>query len=85
MLQSEDFLGGVSMIPMQGNAPSPIQAPSRSDGGLLFSLTSYLTTSYGNDNATAIPEATERDIECTMSAIDTIAACRLDELYLQIA
>ena len=32
-----------------------------------------------------VPDVTERDTESTMSAIDCIAACRLDELYLQIA
>lgn len=82
MVQSEDFLGGASMIPMRGNATTPIQTQSRSDGGLLSALSSYLMTPYGNE--TAVPEVTERDIESTMSAIDCIAACRLDELYLQI-
>lgn len=83
MLQSEDFLGGVSMIPMQGNATTPAQPQGRSDGGLLFTLSSYLMTPY--ESEPVVPDVTERDTESTMSAIDCIAACRLDELYLQIA
>ena len=69
------------MIPMQGNATTPLQA--RSDGGLLSTLSSYLMTPYGSESV--VPEVTDRDIESTLSAIDCIAACRLDELYMQIA
>lgn len=82
MVQAEDFLGGASMIPLQGNATTPLQAQGRSDGGLLSALSSYLMTPYGNE--AIAPEVTARDIESTMSAIDCIAACRLDELYIQI-
>lgn len=84
MLQSEDFLGGVSTIPMQGNATTPIATHGRSDGGLLSTLSSYLM-SPGDSAQTIVPEVADRDIEHTMSAIDCIAACRLDELYTQIA
>ena len=85
MLQSEDFLGGVSTIPMQGNATTPVTThPGRPDGGLLSTLSSYLMSP--TDSAQAIvPEVADRDIEHTMSAIDCIGACRLDELYTQIA
>lgn len=82
MVQAEDFLGGASMIPLQGNATTPLQTKGRSDGGLLSALSSYLMTPYGNE--IGAPEVTERDIESTMSAMDCIAACRLDELYMQI-
>ena len=71
------------MIPMQGNATTPHQAQTRSDGGLLSTLSSYLMTPYGSE--AVVPDVTERDIESTLSAIDCIAACRLDELYMQIA
>jgi brefeldin A-resistance guanine nucleotide exchange factor 1 len=71
------------MIPLQGNATTPLQAQTRSDGGLLSTLSSYLMTPYGSESV--VPDVTERDIESTLSAIDCIAACRLDELYLQIA
>jgi golgi-specific brefeldin A-resistance guanine nucleotide exchange factor 1 len=84
MLQTEDFLGGVSMIPMQGNASTPAPAPARSDGGLLSTLSSYLITPYGPSTEASIPEVTDGDVENTMSAIDCIAACRLHELYTQI-
>ncbi|KAF8306441.1 Sec7-domain-containing protein [Clavulina sp. PMI_390] len=82
MVQAEDFLGGASTIPLQGNASSPVVTTGRNDGGLLFTLSSYLMTPYAQE--AAVPEVTDRDIESTMSAIDCIAACRLDELYLQI-
>ncbi|KAF9518905.1 hypothetical protein BS47DRAFT_1379647 [Hydnum rufescens UP504] len=84
MLQTEDFLGGVSMIPMQGNASTPTPVPARSDGGLLSTLSSYLLTPYGPSTEVAMPEVTDRDVENTLSAIDCIAACRLHELYTQI-
>ena len=48
MLQMEDFLGGVSMIPLRGSQP-PRVAP-RSDGGLLSALSSYLMTPYGGSS-----------------------------------
>lgn len=84
MLKKEDFLGGVSMIPLQGNsAQNPIQPP-RADGGLLSALSSYLMTPSGPSAGMMAPVPSEDDIENTLSAIDCIAACRLDELYSQI-
>lgn len=80
MLQMEDFLGGVFMIPLQGS--QPVQPPARSEGGLLSALSSYL--SYGASTENIPPEASESDIENTLCTIDCIAACRLDELYGQI-
>lgn len=84
MLQTEDFLGGVSMIPMQGNSASPLHNPNRPDGGLLSALSSYLLTPYSAGVEAAVPNVTERDIENTLSAIDCIGACRIDELYNEI-
>jgi golgi-specific brefeldin A-resistance guanine nucleotide exchange factor 1 len=81
MLQMEDFLGGVSPIPLA--ASKPTQPAPRMDGGLLSALSSYLLTPYGGSNDTLI-EATPEEIEKTMCAVDCIAACRLDELYSQI-
>ena len=81
MLQMEDFLGGVSMIPLQGSQPSrPI---ARSDGGLLSALSSYLMTP-NSSSGEVVPEATDSDIENTLCTIDCIASCRLDELYSEI-
>ncbi len=82
MLQMEDFLGGVTMIPLRGSQP-PRQQP-RSDGGLLSALSSYLMTPYGASSDTLVPEATEADVENTLCTIDCIASCRLEELYSQI-
>ncbi|KAJ6500445.1 hypothetical protein C8R45DRAFT_896478 [Mycena sanguinolenta] len=82
MLQMEDFLGGVSMIPLRGGNPQRV-AP-RSDGGLLSALSSYLMTPYGGSSDALVPDATDADVENTLCAIDCITSCRLDELYSQI-
>jgi golgi-specific brefeldin A-resistance guanine nucleotide exchange factor 1 len=81
MLQMEDFLGGVSPIPLA--APKPQQPAPRSDGGLLSALSSYLMTPYGSSQE-ALLNATAEEIELTLSAIDCISACKVDELYSQI-
>ncbi len=80
MLQMEDFLGGVTMIPLRGS--QPLKSQARNDGGLLSALSSYLMTPYNSDMA--VPDATEADVENTLSTIDCITSCRLDELYSQI-
>ncbi|KAF9532355.1 Sec7-domain-containing protein [Crepidotus variabilis] len=80
MLQMEDFLGGVTMIPLRGSQPSKSQV--RNDGGLLSALSSYLMTPYNSEMV--VPDATEADVEKTLSTIDCITSCRLDELYSQI-
>lgn len=81
MLQMEDFLGGVSMIPLRGSQPARQQ--QRNDGGLLSALSSYLMTPYGPSDH-QVPDATDSDIENTLCTIDCITSCRLDELYSQI-
>ncbi|KIJ60626.1 hypothetical protein HYDPIDRAFT_43160 [Hydnomerulius pinastri MD-312] len=82
MLQMEDFLGGVTMIPLRGAQPS--RPAPRSDGGLLSALSSYLMTPYGTSSDNLIPEATDQEVENTLCTIDCITSCRLDELYAQI-
>ncbi|KAG6832717.1 hypothetical protein H0H92_012289 [Tricholoma furcatifolium] len=82
MLQMEDFLGGVSMIPLRGS--SPPRPAARNEGGLLSALSSYLMTPYSASSEDLVPEATEADIENTLCTIDCITSCRLDELYSQI-
>lgn len=82
MLQMEDFLGGVSMIPLRGSQPA--RPAPRQESGLLSALSSYLMTPYGSSTDTLVPDATDADVENTLSTIDCIAACRLDELYAQI-
>lgn len=81
MLQMEDFLGGVTTIPLRRSQPQR-QAP-RSDG-LLSALSSYLMTPYGSSVDALVPDATDADIENTLCTIDCISSCRLDELYGQI-
>lgn len=81
MLQMEDFLGGVSMIPLRGS--QPIRPAPRNEGGLLSALSSYLMTPYSQSTET-VPEATESEIQDTLCTIDCIKSCRLDELYGQI-
>ncbi|KIY43680.1 Sec7-domain-containing protein [Fistulina hepatica ATCC 64428] len=82
MLQMEDFLGGISMIPLRGSKrPKPAV---RNDGGLLSTLSSYLMTPYASSAEALVPDATDSDIENTLCTIDCIASCRLDELYSQI-
>ncbi|KAI0340495.1 Sec7-domain-containing protein [Trametopsis cervina] len=81
MLQMEDFLGGISIIPLRSSQPS--RAPQRSDG-LLSALSSYLMTPYGSSAEALVPDATDSDVENTLCTIDCISTCRLDELYAQI-
>ena len=82
MLQTEDFLGGVSMIPLRGNQAQ--RQTSRGDGGLLSTLSSYLMTPYSSSSENIVPEATEAGVENTLCTIDCVTSCRLDELYSQI-
>ncbi|KAF8163113.1 Sec7-like domain is implicated in guanine nucleotide exchange function [Crassisporium funariophilum] len=80
MLQMEDFLGGFTMIPLRGS--QPLKSQLRNEGGLLSALSSYLMTPYNSEMT--MPDATDADLENTLSAIDCITSCRLDELYSQI-
>ncbi|KAI5983797.1 hypothetical protein EDD15DRAFT_2485980, partial [Pisolithus albus] len=82
MLQMEDFLGGVTMIPLRGSQPS--RHAQRNDGGLLSTLSSYLMTPCGSSSENLVPEATDSEVESTLCTIDCIKSCRLDELYGQI-
>ncbi|KAH9829176.1 uncharacterized protein C8Q71DRAFT_825150 [Rhodofomes roseus] len=81
MLQMEDFLGGVSIIPLRRSQPA--RQPPRSDG-LLSALSSYLMTPYSSSAEALVPDANDADVENTLSTIDCITSCRLDELYSQI-
>jgi len=83
MLQMEDFLGGVSMIPLRGSSSQPTRSSARSDG-LLSTLSSYLMTPYSSSHDNLVPSASDTDIESTLCALDCITTCRLEELYAQI-
>ena len=77
----EDFLGGVSAIPLRRSQPA--RPTARSDG-LLSALSSYLMTPYNSNADAQVPEATDADVESTLCTVDCITACRFDELYAQI-
>ncbi|KZS99157.1 Sec7-domain-containing protein [Sistotremastrum niveocremeum HHB9708] len=83
LLQMEEFLGGSSMIPLQGAPSTPAPIP-RSDGGLLSALSSYLMTPYGASSENVISEASDVEIENTLCSVDCISTCRLDELYQEV-
>lgn len=86
LLSMEDFLAGTSAIPLKPREPTVVREERRSDGGLLSTLSSYLlspnATTAGTDGLGR--EMTEDDIDDTLSTVDCIASCRLEELYAGI-
>ncbi|EJT53226.1 golgi family-specific brefeldin a-resistance guanine nucleotide exchange factor 1 [Trichosporon asahii var. asahii CBS 2479] len=82
MLQMEDFLAGTSTIPLKAATPVPERRPEGS--GLLSTLSSYLLSPYGQTNEPVVVEASEEDIENALVAVDSLASCRLEELYAEI-
>lgn len=81
-LQLEDFLSGSTVIPLKLNTPAPSREERRADTGLLSTLSSYLLSPYAPVTEALIAPSQE-EIEHTMSAIDCLNACNLDEFYLQ--
>lgn len=79
----EGFLGGTGAIPLHGKQPPPRPSGRNEGGGLLSALSSYLLTPYSG-NTDPIPEATDSEIENTLSTIDCLNACRLNEFYGQL-
>lgn len=77
----EDFLGGVSAIPLRRSQPT---RPAPRSDGLLSALSSYLMTPYSASAEAQVPDATDADIENTLCTVDCITACRFDELYAQV-
>lgn len=82
MLLMEDFLAGTSTIPLKAATPVPERRPEGS--GLLSTLSSYLLSPYGQTNDPVVVEASEEDIENALVAVDSLASCRLEELYAEI-
>lgn len=83
LLAMEDFLSGQSVIPLKPkSAPAP-REDRRGDGGLLSTLSSYLLSPYGGGESTG-NDWTDDDVETTLSAVDTIASCQIEQLYSQI-
>lgn len=77
--QEVEFLSGNSAIPLKLNNPTPIREERRSETGLLSTLSSYLLSPYGNSETVVTPS--EDDVEYTLSALDCLASCKLDEFY----
>ncbi|GAA5939550.1 hypothetical protein JCM3775_004858 [Rhodotorula graminis] len=84
MLMMEDFLSGASAIPLKPKTVAAPREERRGDGGLLSTLSSYLLSPYGAGSDMAGTDFTDDDIETTLSAVDCIASCRVEELYSQI-
>lgn len=83
LLAMEDFLSGQSVIPLKPkSAPAP-RDDRRGDGGLLSTLSSYLLSPYGGGDV-AGNDYSDDDVETTLSAVDCIASCRIEQLYSQI-
>ncbi|SPO22511.1 related to golgi-specific brefeldin a-resistance guanine nucleotide exchange factor 1 [Ustilago trichophora] len=86
MVQMEDLSDGPTPIPLKPKkipGPSP-QDPRAQGGGLFSTLSSYLLSPYSNTNEPAPYEATSEDIEATLSSVDCIASCRLEDLWHQV-
>lgn len=86
MVQMEDLADGLVPIPLKPKkipGPSP-QDPRAQGGGLFSTLSSYLLSPYSNTNEPAPYEATSEDIEATLSSVDCIASCRLEDLWHQV-
>ncbi|GAA5880201.1 hypothetical protein JCM8547_006589 [Rhodosporidiobolus lusitaniae] len=84
MLMMEDFLSGESAIPLKPKTAPTLREERRGDGGLLSTLSSYLLSPYGAGGDMAATNFNDDDVEQTLSTIDTIASCRVDELYSHI-
>ncbi|KAJ9122553.1 hypothetical protein QFC22_001982 [Naganishia vaughanmartiniae] len=78
--QDVEFLSGTSAIPLKLNNPAPAREERRADTGLLSTLSSYLLSPYGNSADTVVTPS-EDDVGYTLSALDCIASCKLDEFY----
>lgn len=83
LTQEVDFLSGESTIPHKSlNAPSG-REERKTEAGLLSTLSSYLLSPY-TTSSDVLTVPNEEDIENTLSAIDCVSSCRLDELYAQV-
>ncbi|BGP21002.1 GDP/GTP exchange factor for ARF [Rhodosporidiobolus nylandii] len=84
MLMLEDFLSGESAIPLKPKTVATPREERRGDGGLLSTLSSYLLSPYGAGGDMGGSNFNDDDVEQTLSTVDTIASCRVDELYSHI-
>ncbi|KAK4052248.1 GDP/GTP exchange factor for ARF [Microbotryomycetes sp. JL221] len=82
LLAMEEFLSGQSVIPLKPHSTPAPKEERRSDGGLLSTLSSYLLSPYGGE--TPGNDYSDEDVETTLSAVDAIASCRIEDLYGQL-
>lgn len=83
MLQMEDFLAGTTMIPLK-TTTAVVPERRAEGGGLLSTLSSYLLSPYGASNETIPVEVSDDDVENALVAVDSLASCKLEELYAEI-
>ncbi len=84
LLGMEGFLSGDGLIPLKPVQASQPRDDRRNDGGLLSTLSSYLLSPYGGNNDMAANDFSDDDVETTLSAVDCITSCCVEELYSQI-
>lgn len=84
LLIAEDFLSGESVIPLRPKVVPAARDDRRNDGGLLSTLSSYLLSPYSASVESTMNDLTDDDIETTLSAVDCIDSCKIEELYAQI-
>ncbi|KAE8213264.1 hypothetical protein CF327_g3176 [Tilletia walkeri] len=88
MLTMQDFsvTTGRSQIPLKAKKlPGAVQADARAQGGGLFStLSSYLLAPMSSEKEAVPQDVTEQDVESSLSTIDCVASCNLEDLYEQI-
>jgi len=84
LLAMEGFLSGDGLIPLKpAQAPQP-RDDRRNDGGLLSTLSSYLLSPYGGATDLSANDFSDDDVETTLSAVDCIASCCVEDLYAHI-
>jgi brefeldin A-resistance guanine nucleotide exchange factor 1 len=84
MLQMEDFLAGTTIIPLKLTTPAAVPERRPEGGGLLSTLSSYLLSPYGASTEAIPNEVSDEDIENALVAVDSLASCKLEELYAEI-
>lgn len=79
-----EFLSGESTIPICAFNPAITGGDRKSEaGGLLSTLSSYLLSPYtASTDVLTVPN--QEDVENTLTALDCISSCRLEELYTQV-
>jgi brefeldin A-resistance guanine nucleotide exchange factor 1 len=78
-----EFLSGNSTIPLKSLNPSAGREERKAEAGLLSTLSSYLLSPY-TTSSDVLTVPNEEDIESTLSAIDCVSSCKLEELYGQV-